>query len=270
MVLKCRSINNSPFPRLSLAIAALILSGVHHMGNVFGEQSYCDPLLVQPKNNPYGYRFRGDRCEGQYVQEVASTALVVASFTSLFEDYQLTLDESLQVEWPHLGENEVRLRAYGLRWKLYYRMDAITKPEETWFSWPIALLAALNIPKQNLGIVGKTKVGFGNAERDVYLPLRITQKGENTKSNFYHLILWPGVQVTEVYVSLATVGEHGQPKDFFQESRPLQRGPYPAQRAIDIPLSDLPGTGFLYVEIGTTLQDGRSTTIDLLLYHPSN
>ena len=48
------------------------------------QTTHCDPDLREPSTDAYGYRLRGaqrDRCEGIYIQEVASTPLLVASLT---------------------------------------------------------------------------------------------------------------------------------------------------------------------------------------------
>ena len=229
---------------------------------------HCDSHLIQPDDNPYGYRLRDDRCEGQYVQPVASTIMVVASFTNIFEDYNLGIDFPLRLKWPVLGTKEVRLRAQSLKWKLYYRMDSLRNPGETTFVWPIGLLAAMKIPKRDLGVVGITSYQIGATLHQVYVPLEINQK-ENPKSlSSYDLIIWPGVEFQEVFLSIATVDNMGQPKKYLLDGEPLRYGYYPAQRAIDIPISGLEEPGIYYIEIGATLSSGGAHTLDLLFYHP--
>jgi hypothetical protein len=59
----------------------------------------CDKQLEQPVSNPNGYRLRGDRCEGVFVQEVAGTPLVIASFTARFDQYDVRAVQSLDIGW---------------------------------------------------------------------------------------------------------------------------------------------------------------------------
>src|SRR5579863_1516285 len=63
------------------------------------QSSPCDPHLPQPAQDPYGYRLRGDRCEGVYIQEVSGAPLLVASWTESFADYDLTSRQQLAMEW---------------------------------------------------------------------------------------------------------------------------------------------------------------------------
>jgi hypothetical protein len=252
----------------SRLFAFLVFLIAQSYGTAWPQFHHCDTHLIQPENNPYGYRLRGDRCEGQYVQQVASTTLVVASFTNVFENYNLEGNFPLRLKWPALGTNEVRLRAHSLRWKLYYRMDSLRNPGDTNFVWPITLLAAMKVSKRDLGVVSLTQYQLGDILRPVYLPLQITQKKTLASSSSYHLVLWPGVQLQEVYLSLATVDDEGQPKEFLVDGKPLLYGYYPAQRAIDIPIFELQESGIYYVEIGATLQSGKSYALDLFFYRP--
>jgi len=231
------------------------------------QENPCDPYLLQPKENPLGYRLRGNRCEGQYIQQVGSTPLSVASLTHVFENYDLNSDQPLQVDWPKLGDQETRLRAHGIKWKLYYRMDAVSPVGLTSFQWPVGILSALNISKSAIGIVGWTHREFGEETQKIYLPLRISQSGEMYPKDSYRLILWPGVQLEEVYVSLARVDDEGHPKSFLQEGKPLGYGYYPAQRAIPLRLTGFQESGIYNVTISATLQSGSDTTLRLFVYH---
>jgi hypothetical protein len=147
-------------------------------------------------------------------------------------------------------------------------MDSVRNPGDTTFVWPISLLAAMKIPKRDLGVVSLTHYQLGGTLLPVYLPLQITQKKTLDSSSSYHLVLWPGVQLQEVYLSLATVDEEGQPKEFIVDGKPLLYGYYPAQRAIKIPIFGLQESGIHYVEIGATLQNGGSHALNLFFFRP--
>lgn len=231
------------------------------------KDSDCDHGLEQPKENPYGYRLRGDRCEGIYVKQVASSTLMVASFTEAFEDYDPSSNRDLLVEWKVLGNEPVRLRAHSLKRKLYYRMDTVRTPETRAFNWPVGLLAALAIPRQDIGVVGWTHYSAGTIEKEVYLPLRINQKKDKSRLGSYTVVLLPGAELSEVYVSLATMGKNGQPENFLRDGIALGYNYYPADRRIDVPISDLTAPGLYYVEIGATLKTGGSATVEFWFSH---
>jgi hypothetical protein len=234
----------------------------------FASSNDCDPSLEQPNENPYGYRQRGDRCEGQYIKQVASTTLLVASFTEAFGDYDHSANKDLVVEWNALGNKQIRLRAHGLRRKLYYRMDTVRLSESQTFNWPVGLLAALAIPRQDIGVVGWTRYSVGEIEKEVYLPLRINQKKDKNRLGSYTVVLLPGAELSEVYVSFATVGKDGHPETFLRDGIALGNNYYPADRPIDIPISGLKAPGLYYLEIGATLKTGGSSTVEFWFHHP--
>lgn len=226
----------------------------------------CDPDLKPDEQNPNGYRLRQERCEGTYVQEVAGTTLFVGSLTAGFEEYDLAFNKDLQLQWRQPGNAEVHLRAYGLRRRLYYRMDAIRPPGNEPFKWSMAILGALQIQNRDLGIIGWHRQTIGNVDRDVYLPIRVTQRNAANPTNTYALVLQPGVEFKEVYVSVANVNSEGKPTNYLRDSQPLKYGYYPADRRIDVPL-ELQTPGLYLVEIGGELKNGGTTTLEFLMYH---
>jgi hypothetical protein len=231
-----------------------------------GSAPSCDTLLEQPSSNPYGYRLRGDRCEGVYVQSVAGTPLVVAGFTATFDQYDVRTVQSLDIQWSTPTEGEIQLRAYGLRRKLYYRMDALLPSSRRSYTWPAEILSALEIPKSDVGVAGWIGTRVGHTNRDVYLPLRIG--ADRSRSATYTLVLLPSVPLSEVYVSVAPVDGNGVTEKYIRDEEPLKYNYYPAERAIEVPISALPAPGIYYVLIGAELKDGGSLTSELWFYHP--
>ncbi len=229
-----------------------------------GQSAGCDPHLLQPPGNPYGYRLRGDRCEGIYVQEVSGAPLSIVSWTSSFEDYDVGSHQPLMIEWDSPANGSVRLRALGLRRRLYYRMDAVRPAGKRSYAWPSDLLAAIGISKSELGIVCSTRTLVDRAEREVYLPLRIGRKQKQPQQGTYMLVLVPGVELKEIFLTLTAAGH----PEVLKNGTPLGYGYYPAERPIVIPVSGFKGRGIYHLEAGATLRGGGAATAELWLYHP--
>lgn len=209
--------------------------------STLAQESPCDSSLVQPKGDPYGYRARGDRCEGIYIKEVGGTPLFIASFTESFEDYDLASDKNLLVEWTAPANRAVQLQANGLRYKLYYRMDTKHHPGAKSYAWPLNLLATLKIMRRDLGIVGWMQYPVGKMKKVVYVPLRISQQKSALHKNNYALVLLPGRELSGVFLTVALVDANGNPKDFIADEKPLDLcPPCPAERPINIPIANLP------------------------------
>jgi hypothetical protein len=189
--------------------------------------------------------------------------------TESFENYDLNSGEDLIIEWTVPKAQRVNLQANGLRSLLYYRMDTVRAPESTSYRWPTDILRSLEISRDALGVIGWARYSMDGVSRDIYLPLRIGQKAKPVRSQTYRVILWPGQELTEVYISLASVTADGSPETFIRDGKPLEYGYYPAQRGIqfDIPKAELEKPGVHYLEIGATLESGGSVTIERWFYH---
>lgn len=234
-----------------------------------GQSQPCDARLVRATANPYGYRLRGDRCEGIYVQEVAGAPLAIVSWTESFAAYDLSSKQPLLLEWESAGGHDaIRLRAQSLRHRLYYQMDADRPAGSKSYQWPLDLLAAVAIPKEELGVVGMTRATVGQAERDLYLPLRISQGGKSAPRGGYHLVVLPGVELKEVFITLAAV--KGNRETILKNGEPLGFGYYPAERPIDVPVGAPREPGIYRLEIGATHKTGGASTGELWFYHAGN
>ncbi len=229
----------------------------------------CDRNLLAPSTSPLAYRLRGDRCEGLYVEEVSGSAILIASWTEAFDDFEIARSPKLTVVWdaPE-GAGPVRLRAQGLRRRLYYRMDTVRPAGDSSFDWPTDLLAELRIPRQDLGVVALAMTPVSGAEREVYLPLRIAQGSPPARSGSYRLAILPGTELGEVYVTLARVTEPSRTR--LKDGEPLGYGYYPANRPFEITVTGLDAKGFYQLTIGATLKGGGATTTDAWFYHPGN
>jgi hypothetical protein len=230
----------------------------------------CDPHLLVRSTNPYGYRLRGDRCEGLYVEEVGGAPLLIASWTESFLDYGLHSKQPLQIEWeaPH-GTGDIRLRAQGLRRRLYYRMDTVRPSGSSSFAWPSDLLAGIGIPKRDVGVVGVTQVPVSATQREVYLPLRISQGGKVAAQPIsYRLVLLPGVELSEVFITMVSVTGNGG--TILKDAEAVGYGYYPAERPVEITVSNIPAPGFYHLEVGATAKSGGSATAEFWFYHSGN
>lgn len=239
--------------RVSLAVLCLITLSV----GFTRAAEHCDRYLPVSLGNPFGYRMRGDRCEGVYVQQVASTPLIVASFGRLSVPDTLSAGGTLLVEWPAHGR-EVRLRAQSLKPKTYYRMDHRQPAGARSYRWPTDVLAALKLTRRDIGIVAVTEEKVGGSTREVYVPVRIGAPLPARDAN-YELVLVPGNELSEVFVALSRVAADGKRSEV-SAAKPLRFGFYPAGRSIRIPVGPIAGPGTYLLEIGATLRDGGAVS----------
>jgi hypothetical protein len=229
----------------------------------------CDTELDSPVGDPYGYQWRDNRCEGRYIQKVGSSVLTVASLTQVFPESSSQLSKKLRLTWAVQDPQQVQLRAQSLRHRFYYRMDAEVPPGTTQFIWPTDLLTSVGLTRADMGLVARTRWRLGETEHTVYLPLRVWpyEQEEPESGERYELILRPGAEVEEVYLSIASLDSAGTAQAYFMDGQPLGYGYYPTGRPIKIPIATLPAVGLFRLELGAVLRDGGTATLTLTLYH---
>lgn len=166
------------------------------------------------------------------------------------------------------GTSPIRIRAQGLRRRLYYRMDAIKSPDSDSFTWPTDIVSALGISRHDAGIVGLTEAYIDGSKRDIYLPLRVSQDDRSNRGSNYSLTLLPGMEMREVFLTLT--GPSGSRPAKIKDGEAVGYGYYPADRPIEIAVSGLQGRGFYHLEIGATLRTGGASAIDFWFYHPGS
>jgi hypothetical protein len=217
----------------------------------------CDTYLHAPANDPYGYRARGDRCEGVYIKDL-SASLRVVSFTREFDDFAEGVPV-LRLEWAASSSREIHLHANGLRPRLYYAMDSIRPAGSSGYDWETSLLAALRITRAELGVVAWTSQRIGGQDRQVYLPVAV-KGSDSRKTTGYRIIVISGKELRELYVSLSSVNTNGTRGAFLRKEEPLKAGYYPAEEPIEIPVPQLKGPGLYLLELGAEFQGGGVST----------
>jgi hypothetical protein len=229
----------------------------------------CDSLVKTRASDPLSYRQRGDRCEGVYAQDVSgSSSLLVASLVESFEAIDDTSSLPLRVEWTPPDGEAVALRAYSIKSGLFYRMETARPIAASPYLWPTSVLQALRIGSADIGVTGSASPMVGGVRRGVLVPLRISHRKAAVRSARYRVTVWPSVELSDVFVSLATAGADGKPVTYLQRDENLSYGFYPAERAIDIRLKPLAARGIYFVRIAATLKRGGSATSTFLLFHP--
>jgi hypothetical protein len=265
------SVRRNTLPPFSKAFLLCILFFVCWLADKApAQENHCDPNLKQIDTNPLGYRLRGDRCEGIYIKEVSSTTLVVASLANSSNDFDFTTDKELQIKWEVADSRPVYLRVQGLKRRLYYRMDTVRPSGTTAYKWPTNVLAALNIQRRDIGLIGWSWYTIRGERQRVYVPLRVERQSKPCSSYTYQIVLLPGKELDEVFVSLAQLGTDGRPGLFLLDGKALNYGYYPAGRGITIPIRNLQKIGVYYLELGAMFKGGGTDTVELFFYYPGS
>jgi hypothetical protein len=260
-------------PRGALIVVALVYSTAF-VATLESRQSSadnpCDTKLIPTRGDPLAYGRRGERCEGLYVLPVAGSAdLSLVALTEAVRARAAAADDQLQVQWaPSPDKLPVHVRAVSLRRPIYYRMDAVRAGDSGQYSWPLAdVVARLNLKREELAMLGWMEQTVGERPCQVYVPLRLGASSDPASGQYVASIV-PGVELSELFVTLATIGPDGREREYLKRDQALGYGFYPAERPIAVKLSGLAAAGLYRVRLGGQLRRGGSSSTSFVFYHP--
>jgi hypothetical protein len=217
-------------------------------------QFQCEPLSP---DDPYGYRDRGNRCEGRFHPGLAGTStLRVVSYSEGLISGQWR--DSVRLRWRPIQLDSARIRLRSLRYPIHYQLDAEVGARVHRFSFPADIVDALQLGPENIGfeLVGFPPSWQGNG---FLMPLLLS---ESTPSEFFLTVL-PGRHLQEI-----EVGYLNARRVNIVPATPLRNGYYPGGVPVRIALpATLPE--LVVARLTAVHEDGR-TTIEVLLFVPQD
>ncbi len=268
-----------------------VLSPVNFL-SLANAQSFCDPELQTQESDPNAYQERDgskiNRCEGIYLQDVASSAASVTSFTTSYE----SLAETLYLSWenpnadnlPLTETGQVRVRAESQVFKLYYRMDTVWQQdsddfvndgETSSFVWSTEIVKELKLENpQELGVTAWLPATFSDGvERDVYLPLSVTTENMPLISNRYTVTVMPSAELRAVSYQVFKTNDGYATEDTMivvDESRDLNNDYFSSGQPLEIEFALTGDPGVYYLEIEATRTNQKKSTLEVWFYHHGN
>ena len=250
-----------------LQISILLIAAVSHVGWA-QDQDICDPGLAGSPNSALGYSMRDDRCEGLYALQVNSKEIRLVSLVETFQ-FDSQSGVPLTVRWSTVQSNarQVRLRAQSLRPRFYYRMDTLADAAAGSYLWPVEILGAIRLRRDDLGLLGWFEHELEGSRLDVYLPLRITQDDAGTAGPDYEIALIPDIRLREISVTLIPIDPEGTEGEPILDKKPLELGHYPAKEATVFHLPKPEAPGLYRLELICERMSSGIATTNFWLYH---
>jgi hypothetical protein len=231
-------------------------------GRLIAQATPCDPSLAVNRDDPWQYKRRGSRCEGRYLEPVGSASLRVVGYYVGAPWTGSASGQSIWISWPAGVHAPVRLRATSLRWRTFYRMDAVVLPEATRYQWPSEVLRGLQLAGQDIALtatsIGKTALG----DARLFLPVTIGDAAGAIVHGAPTLVLVSDADLDEVQLAAIPVAGSHWSRPF----SPIRRGTFVAGRPIRIPLTGFPSGTYRLMMLGSG--SGSVTTGDATVYVP--
>ncbi len=229
----------------------------------------CDPKLEsRSKGFLHGYKKRGDRCEGIYGQEIDNRTLEIRSFTKGSLNYDLKSTKFLSLKWakPPFG-NELKIEGKSLLRKLYYKMDTQQSISSKVYTWPTNLLSRLNITESQVGWTAKTTSEVNGKFMDIYIPIMIDSNQNTVISEKYELVIFPGVELREVYISVVAIEFSSDFEKEIITNKKLERKKFFAKQVINIPITGIKESGLYRVDIDVAREFGGTSNKSIIFYN---
>jgi hypothetical protein len=248
---------------LKVTATLCVLLVTRMTGGTAAEDSRCDPqLLRMAGKGPLSYQNRGDRCEGLYGRASSSMPqLTLVSLTRSFPNIDPRTVPKLILRWASPAKEEVRLQAKGLRYKLYYEMDAVRPAGERQFSWSTDFLKnkEIDVGRTEIGVTCRTVYPIGGKKRELYLPLTVGSDGNDPPpQSTVEVLIVPSVELKDAYYSVTAFSVPGNGRKSLVHNKSIQLPAYPADRPFPIRIA-LASRGSLYfVEIVGLISTGGS------------
>ena len=217
----------------------------------------CDPALKVRPNDPLGYRVRGDRCEGMFVEEVSGT-ISVASVHFPRRNFQPQPGTPVHFAWSLPPSSEVRIQAASLLPKVFFRMDAVRPAGSTTYDWPTDFVNTVKLRLADIGLLSWANVEIGGEAQRVYSPVSVQDR-----SGEVEVVLVPEAQLEEVYYSVVKIDGRGRSEGTVVADRPLKLGFYPAGQPLTIQLPALEAKRVYRLEVAARLKSGGAINRDV-------
>lgn len=221
------------------------------------------PQVTEQKRTDIAYKWRGDRCEGLYVIEVASrprpqiigfhTGLIPAASFKNSGKARVIVDAST-------GSEAVSLRAVSLRPKTYYAMDTELPRGQWQYQWDSTILSMppLNMRTNELGLLACTN-DCRPDQSTKYFPAKLEQPAPTDRSQNIAIIR-SSITLRDVSYTVQRVGGD------VVLSRKLS-GRFTAARPILLPLGNL-GSGRYHLRFTGKTLDRAPTLASFTLVIP--
>lgn len=144
-------------------------------------------------------------------------------------------------------------------------MDAAPRAGHSEYLWDTSLITSFHLEQKELGILAWSDAHIGGVDRQLYLPVGVDEK-QNGPATSGEVILVPGAELREVYLTLALLKPDGSPSEYLAKDKPLHYGYYPSERGAAVSLPSWKSTGIYLLELGAELANGGVSTQRIWFY----
>lgn len=225
-------------------------------------EALCDPGLPQLRDHPYGYKVRGDRCEGLFAREVSAGALRIVGYGRHVEDFDASAGPPLRLRWqkpPMQGTVHVRVNC--LRPRMYFRMDTQAPVARGEFAWQPGLVAALSLRRGDLAVLAWLTQNTADGPRRVLLPVDLLQRADLPGGRPLRILATSDTEVAQWLLRLSPESGTERPAETVSAA-----GYFPPGSAVELPLPPARNSAVCRLELMASLRDGGVSSTESWVY----
>lgn len=143
---------------------------------------HCDASIQGVSDHPFGYRIRGDRCEGIYWEPRSDIGVIaLVSLVTLPKKLSSTPAGQIKLYWKtpsFASSTQQHVRASSLSDKIFYRLDADRPTTSQSFAWPLKIIKKIELPLDEIGFLVMSNLQIGAIGWQAYIPVSVSQPVE--------------------------------------------------------------------------------------------
>jgi hypothetical protein len=202
---------------------------------------------------PTGYTTRGTRCEGILEREVGGEVIPVVGVAGFVETFDPQRGVDLTIGFSGSSTDSVWIVASSVRPTLHYRMDTAVPVGVDQLRWPVSILRAESIRRDDIAVIAWTNVP-GIAER-IYLPVSMTQSTAAVPAARppSQVTLLPAKRARAIRVSVAEADSLGRVSRWLKENELVPGSDFIEGQPVTVRLPALQSRRLYRVRIGADL-----------------
>jgi hypothetical protein len=146
-------------------------------------------------------------------------------------------------------------------------MDTEVPAGNNAYRWPTDVISSLDLTRNEIGVIGWMGYDLAGKQIQLFLPVNVARRTPPPKRTSYELIIMAGVELKEMYLSLAQISAPSG-LTYLYQGKPLGYHYYPPDRPIKIELANPPSPGVYFLNIGASLRRGGSAAEAIFFYYP--
>jgi hypothetical protein len=233
----------------------------------------CDDQISIPKDHPFAYKNRGDRCEGIYIKKISGYGGSIVSFLKIGKKVKSKNNNNVYLYWdipkePSIFKDKiVYIEAKSINQRIPYRMDTQIS-SNNYYEWKTDIIEYYKLDFTEICIKAIMRNNDEKKIKKIIIPLELCDdsKVRNFKDK-YEIKILSDKTISKALLSIVKTNSNGELLNVAYNNLKVisSEKPYRALYPINFRLNT--NSGFYFFNIGLEYESGDFDSIDGYFYH---